>query len=218
MKTLNTISEALLDYQAGKMLVVVDDEDRENEGDLILAGEFATSQNLNFMIKEARGLVCTPISKKMAKKLDVDYMVPHNTSPHQTAFTVSIDASNGITTGISAYDRAVTIQKMVNSDAKPTDFIRPGHIFPLIAHEGGLSKRQGHTEAALELNQLCQFSEVAIICEILNDDGTMARLPDLIIFAQKFNLKIISIKDLIDFKNSQLSRLKPQDTTAHVKL
>jgi 3,4-dihydroxy 2-butanone 4-phosphate synthase/GTP cyclohydrolase II len=198
---LNSIEEAIEDIRNGKMIIVVDDEDRENEGDLVIASEFVTSEIINFMTKHARGLICVAITQERANELDLDPMVPQNTSFHETAFTVSVDLiGDGCTTGISAHDRAKTIQALVNPEKKASDFARPGHIFPLVAKEGGVLRRAGHTEAAVDLAQLAGLKPSGVIVEIMNDDGTMARLPDLIKFAEKFNLKIISIKDLIHYR------------------
>jgi 3,4-dihydroxy 2-butanone 4-phosphate synthase/GTP cyclohydrolase II len=198
---LNSIEEAIEDIRSGKMIIVVDDEDRENEGDLVIASEFVTPDIINFMSKHARGLICVAITQQRADELKLEPMVPQNTSFHETAFTVSVDLiGDGCTTGISAHDRAKTIQALVNPEKKASDFARPGHIFPLVAKEGGVLRRAGHTEAAVDLAQLADLKPSGVIVEIMNDDGTMARLPDLIKFAEKFNLKIISIKDLIHYK------------------
>ena len=178
------IEEALSDIKNGKMIIVIDDEDRENEGDFVMAAEFVTSEAINFMAKVGRGLICTPISERIAKKFDLNLMVSENTSSHTTAFTVSIDHKD-CATGISAYDRFLTIKELANPLAEPEDFLRPGHIFPLIAKDGGVLKRRGHTEATLDLLKLSGLSEVGIICEIMNEDGTMARVPDLLKLTQK---------------------------------
>lgn len=198
---LNTIDEAIEDIKQGKMVIVVDDEDRENEGDIIMASECVTPESVNFMTKYARGLICVAIIEERANELKLDPMVAQNTSFHETAFTVSVDLiGDGCTTGISAYDRSKTIQALVNPNKKAEDFARPGHIFPLIAKKGGVLRRAGHTEAAVDLARLAGFQPSGVLVEIMNDDGTMARLPDLIKFAQKFHLKIISIKDLIHYR------------------
>lgn len=198
---LNTISEALQDFKQGKMLIVVDDEDRENEGDLIIASEFVTPEIINFMTKHARGLICVAITNQRAQELNLEPMVPQNTSLHETAFTVSIDLiGEGCTTGISAHDRAKTIQALVHPNKKASDFARPGHIFPLIAKPGGVLRRAGHTEATVDLAILAGLQPSGVLVEIMNDDGSMARLPDLIQMAKKFDLKIISIKDLIHYR------------------
>ncbi|MEW6192640.1 MAG: bifunctional 3,4-dihydroxy-2-butanone-4-phosphate synthase/GTP cyclohydrolase II [Bacillota bacterium] len=195
----NTIEEAIADIREGKMVVVVDDEDRENEGDLIMAAEKVTPEAVSFMAIHGRGLICVPITQKRADELDFPPMVLHNTDPHGTAFTVSVDA-RGVTTGISAYERALTIQKIVDPEAKPQDFRRPGHIFPLRAKEGGVLRRAGHTEAAVDLARLAGFSPAGVLCEIMKDDGTMARVPELLEFVQQHGLKIITIADLIRYR------------------
>lgn len=197
------IEEAIEDIKKGKMLIVVDDEDRENEGDLLMAAEFVTDEAINFMATHGRGLICMPITTKRAKLLDLPPMSAVNTDLMATAFTVSIDAFEGTTTGISAHERALTIQKVIGDDAKPTDFRRPGHIFPLVAKDGGVLRRAGHTEAAIDLPKLAGLKPAGVICEIMNDDGTMARLPQLIEYGKKHNLKIISIADLIAYRRKQ---------------
>ncbi|GAB4455843.1 MAG: bifunctional 3,4-dihydroxy-2-butanone-4-phosphate synthase/GTP cyclohydrolase II [Bacteroidia bacterium] len=198
---LNTIEEAIDDIRNGKMVIVVDDEDRENEGDLIMASELVTPDAINFMTKYARGLICVAITEKRAEELKLSPMVHQNTSFHETAFTVSVDLiGEGCTTGISAHDRAKTIRALVNPDKKPSDFARPGHIFPLVAKDGGVLRRSGHTEAAVDLATLAGLQPSGVLVEIMNDDGTMARLPDLIKMAEKFDFKIISIKDLIHYR------------------
>ncbi|NLI91147.1 MAG: bifunctional 3,4-dihydroxy-2-butanone-4-phosphate synthase/GTP cyclohydrolase II [Peptococcaceae bacterium] len=201
----NTIEEAIEDIREGKMIIVVDDEDRENEGDLVMAAEMATPEAVNFMATYGRGLICVPLTSERLKELDLDQMVKHNTDPHGTAFTVSVDASSS-TTGISAYERAHTIQVLVNKDSKPQDLRRPGHIFPLQAREGGVLVRTGHTEGSVDLARLAGLQPAGVLCEIMNDDGTMARIPDLIKFKERFNLKLITIKDLILYrrKNEKL--------------
>lgn len=201
------IEDAIHDLMQGKSIIVVDDEDRENEGDLIALADKATPEVINFMIKEARGLVCVPISQELADHLDLQPMVAHNTDNHGTAFTVSIDHVD-TTTGISAYERSLTIQKMLDPKAKPEDFRRPGHIFPLIAKKGGVLRRQGHTEAAVDLAQLCGAAPAGVICEIIKEDGTMARLPDLMKFKEQHDLKLICIKDLIHYRNEKDSLIK----------
>ncbi len=192
-----SVPEALEEIKAGRPLIMVDNEDRENEGDFVLAAQKATIENINFIIKEGRGLMCAPVSQTIAQNLDLPLMVIKNTDPHQTAFTVSIDAVKNTTTGISAPDRYETLIQMANPKAKPQDFRRPGHIFPLIAKEGGVLVRAGHTEGSVDLVRMAGFNEVSTICEILKENGEMARLPDLIQMAKKFNLKIISIEDII---------------------
>lgn len=200
-RKLDTIQDALIDLKKGKVVIVVDDEERENEGDFMAIAELITPEIINFMAKEGRGLICTPISKRIADKLNIDLMVGHNSSSHETAFTVSIDLKgHGCTTGISAHDRAKTIRAMLNSSFQPVDFAKPGHVFPLIAKEGGVLRRTGHTEATVDLARLAGFEEAGVIVEIMNEDGSMARLPDLFLIAEKFNLKIVSIKDLIAYR------------------
>jgi 3,4-dihydroxy 2-butanone 4-phosphate synthase/GTP cyclohydrolase II len=201
LEELNTIQEAIADIAAGKVVIVVDDEDRENEGDFICAAESITPEIINFMATHARGLICVPIIESRAKKLELQMMVPNNSDLHETAFTISIDYKlKGCTTGISSYDRATTILAMMDDDAKPNEFSRPGHIFPLIAKEGGVLRRSGHTEAAVDLARLAGFKPAGVVVEILNEDGTMARLPQLIILAKKLDLKLITIKDLIAYR------------------
>ncbi|MBS1590720.1 MAG: bifunctional 3,4-dihydroxy-2-butanone-4-phosphate synthase/GTP cyclohydrolase II [Bacteroidetes bacterium] len=198
---LNTIKEGIQDIQKGKMIIVVDDEDRENEGDLIIASEFATPQVINFMSKEARGLICVALSEERCKELNLHAMVQSNTSLHETAFTVSVDLiSKETSTGISAQDRSKTILALINANTKPEDLGRPGHIFPLKAKNGGVLRRTGHTEAATDLARLAGLYPSGVLVEIMNEDGTMARLPQLIQIAKKLNLKIISIKDLIEHR------------------
>ncbi|MGG5508102.1 MULTISPECIES: 3,4-dihydroxy-2-butanone-4-phosphate synthase [unclassified Myroides] len=198
---LNTIEEAIADIKAGKVIIVVDDEDRENEGDFIAAAEMATPEMINFMATHGRGLICAPLNEKRCKELDLKPMVQNNTVLHQTAFTVSIDLiGNGCTTGISVQDRAKTILSLVDESTKPEDLGRPGHIFPLIAKQGGVLRRTGHTEAAVDLARLAGFKSAGILVEILNEDGTMARLPQLIEVAKKWDLKIISIEALVAYR------------------
>ncbi|RUM58855.1 MAG: bifunctional 3,4-dihydroxy-2-butanone-4-phosphate synthase/GTP cyclohydrolase II [Persephonella sp.] len=198
----NTIEEAIEDIKKGKMVIVVDDPDRENEGDLVIAAEKITPEAVNFMAKEGRGLICLSLLPDRCKELDLPLMTDRNTDPKGTAFCVSIDAhpKYGTTTGISAYDRAITIKLAVSPEAKPQDFIRPGHIFPLKARQGGVLERTGHTEASVDLARLAGLYPAGVICEIMKEDGTMARLPDLIEFAKKYNLKIITIADLVQYR------------------
>jgi 3,4-dihydroxy 2-butanone 4-phosphate synthase / GTP cyclohydrolase II len=198
----DTIPNALIDFAMGKMVVVVDDENRENEGDLICAAQTVTADRINFMAVNARGLICLAMMGNQLDRLDLPLMVTNNTDPNQTAFTVSIDASQklGVTTGISADDRTRTILLAIDPDTRPEDLRRPGHIFPLRAQEGGVLKRAGHTEAAVDLARLAGLSPAGVICEIQNPDGSMARLPDLITYARTYNLKIISIADLISYR------------------
>lgn len=195
----NKLEDALEDLKAGKVIIVCDDEDRENEGDFVGLGEFATPDMINFMAKEGRGLICVPISKSLAGKLELKPMVDVNTDNYETAFTVSIDHVE-TTTGISTHERALTVQKLLEKDALPSNFRRPGHIFPLVAKEGGVLRRAGHTEAAIDLARLAKSKAVGVICEVMNDDGTMARVNDLKEIANKFDLKMITIKDLIEYR------------------
>ena len=197
----NTIEEALEDIKEGKIVIVVDDEDRENEGDLLMAAECVTPEAINFMATYGRGLICMPIDEEKAKVLNLHPMVENNTDNHETAFTVSIDHID-TTTGISAYERAFTIQKVLE-DSEPLDFRRPGHIFPLIAKSGGVLKRVGHTEAAVDLSRLAGLEPAGVICEIMSKDGTMARTTELMEFAKKHNLKIITIADLVDYRRTR---------------
>ncbi|MTT32092.1 bifunctional 3,4-dihydroxy-2-butanone-4-phosphate synthase/GTP cyclohydrolase II [Terrilactibacillus sp. BCM23-1] len=197
----NSIDEALRDLKEGKLIIVCDDENRENEGDLISLAETATPEVINFMATHGRGLICTPISEELAQSLDLVPMVSHNTDAHRTAFTVSIDHKT-TKTGISAFERSQTIQAMVDDHTTASDFNRPGHVFPLIAKAGGVLKRQGHTEAAVDLAKLCGAKPAAVICEIMSDNGTMARYPELVQMAQKFGLSIITVKDLIAYRKT----------------
>ncbi|MBK8515764.1 MAG: 3,4-dihydroxy-2-butanone-4-phosphate synthase [Saprospiraceae bacterium] len=198
---LNTIEEAIDDIRNGKIVIVVDDEDRENEGDFICAAEKISPELINFMSKYGRGLICTPILEQRAKELNLDLMVKANTAMHNTAFTVSIDLiGHGCTTGISAYDRSTGIKALVNVDTKPEDFARPGHIFPLISKEGGVLRRTGHTEAAIDLARLAGCYPAGVLVEILNEDGSMARLPQLVEIGKNLDIKIVSIKDLVAFR------------------
>lgn len=194
------IEEAIKDIKAGKLIIVVDDENRENEGDLVGAAELMTPDSINFMITHARGLLCAPMASEYLRRLDINLMTENNTDKLGTKFTISVDAAKGTTTGISAYERALTINKLADINSKPEDFIRPGHVFPLIAEDGGVLKRTGHTEAAVDLAKLANLKPAGAICEIINDDGTMARLPELITFSEKHNLKLITIKDLIAYR------------------
>ena len=198
---LNTIEEAIEDIKQGKIIIVVDDEDRENEGDFIAAAEKVTPEMINFMTQHGRGLLCAPLLEKRCKELGLDMMVENNTVLHHTQFTVSIDLKGeGCTTGISVFDRAKTIKALVKPQTKPEDFGRPGHIFPLKAKEGGVLRRTGHTEAAVDLARLAGLEPAGILIEILNEDGSMARLPQLVKVAEKHNLKIISIEDLVAYR------------------
>ena len=198
---LHKIEDALTDIKVGKLVIVVDDEDRENEGDFICAAEHATPEVINFMSKNGRGLICAPITEERCEELNLQPMVNNNTSLHETAFTVSVDLlGNGCTTGISASDRSKTILALVNNETKPEDLGRPGHIFPLRAKKGGVLRRAGHTEATIDIARLAGFKPAGVLVEIMNEDGTMARLPQLLEIAQKQQLKIISIKDLIEYR------------------
>ncbi len=203
MNTFSTIPEAIEAIRAGKMVVVADDEDRENEGDLVISAELVTPEALTFMAKQASGLICVPISSDIAKRLSFDPMVINPQEVKGCNFTVTVDAKYGVTTGISAADRATTIRKMVDHASVPSDFVRPGHIFPLIAREGGVLVRAGHTEAACDLSSLAGFKPAGVICEIMNEDGTMARLPELFDFAEKHGLLMIRVRDLIDFRRKR---------------
>jgi len=196
----NTIEEAIEDIRQGKFVIVVDDENRENEGDLIIAAEKVTPEAINFMAKNARGLICVSLLGERLEELKIPSMVPDNTSKFGTPFTVSVDAAEGTTTGISAYDRAVTIKKLIDPTAKPEDFVRPGHVFPLRARNEGVLKRAGHTEAAVDLARLAGLYPAGVLCEIMDDDGSMARVPKLIQLARKWGVKIITIADLIKYR------------------
>ncbi|UNK20473.1 bifunctional 3,4-dihydroxy-2-butanone-4-phosphate synthase/GTP cyclohydrolase II [Paenibacillus sp. N3/727] len=198
----SAIEEAIYDLMRGKVVIVVDDEDRENEGDFIALADKATPEVINFMITEGRGLVCLPITQARAQELDLKPMVSQNTDYHGTAFTVSIDHKD-TTTGISAFERSLTVRGIMDPNAVPSDFRRPGHMFPLVAKDGGVLRRAGHTEAAVDLARLCGSYPAGVICEIIKEDGTMARLPDLAQIAQKNDLKLISIKDLIHYRNEK---------------
>jgi 3,4-dihydroxy 2-butanone 4-phosphate synthase/GTP cyclohydrolase II len=210
MKTkLDTIDSAIEDIKNGKLVIVVDDENRENEGDFLTAASNVTPEMINFMAREGRGLICVPLSEERCKELGLELMVTNNTDHHKTAFTVSVDLlGHGCTTGISAQDRSKTVQALVNSDTKPDDLGRPGHIFPLIARSEGVLRRAGHTEAAIDLARLAGLPPVGCIVEILNEDGTMARLPDLLKVAKKLDLKIISIEELIKYRLEKESLIK----------
>jgi 3,4-dihydroxy 2-butanone 4-phosphate synthase/GTP cyclohydrolase II len=214
---LNSIEDALRDIKDGKIIIVVDDEDRENEGDFICAAEKITPELINFMASYGRGLICTPIEASRAKELDLELMVRSNTAMHNTAFTVSIDLiGQGCTTGISAYDRATGIRALVDSETKAHDFARPGHIFPLIAKEGGVLTRTGHTEAAVDLARLAGCYPAGVLVEILNEDGSMARLPQLLELSRKLDIKIISIKDLVAYR-MQTERLVTLQTSSEIE-
>ncbi len=198
---LNTIPEAIQDLKNGKIIIVVDDENRENEGDFLSAAELTTPEIINFMSIHGRGLICTPLPEKRCDELGLDIMVTRSSDPKETAFTVSVDLlGEGVSTGISAGDRAKTILALMDEKTKPSDFMRPGHIFPLRAKKGGVLKRAGHTEAAIDLTKLAGLKEGGVICEIMNEDGSMARLPELMELAKKLDLKIVSIEDLIHYQ------------------
>jgi 3,4-dihydroxy 2-butanone 4-phosphate synthase/GTP cyclohydrolase II len=198
---LNTVEEAIEDIKKGKVVIVVDDENRENEGDFIAAAEMVTPEMINFMATHGRGLICAPLTDDRCDELELDLMVQHNTVLHETPFTVSVDLiGNGCTTGISTHDRAKTIKALVQKDTKPGDLGRPGHIFPLRARKGGVLRRTGHTEASIDLAKMAGLYPAGILVEILNEDGTMARLPQLVEVAKKFDLKIISIEDLVAYR------------------
>ncbi len=201
MTPFSSIPEALEDIKQGKPIILIDNPERENEGDFFIAAEFATPEKVNFITKHGRGLVCVTVDAPQAQRLALSLMVPahQNTENTKASFTVSVDAKHGTTTGISAFDRAKTIQVLADPNSRPDDLVTPGHIFPLIAHPNGLAARQGHTEAAVTLSKLSGFQPAGVICEILNDDGTMAKLPDLIKIAKKFNLRLISIMELGDY-------------------
>lgn len=201
------IEEAIYELMQGKIVIVCDDEDRENEGDLIALAQMATPDVINFMATHGRGLICVPIEEELAQKLDLMPMVSRNTDPHGTAFTVSIDHKFS-TTGISAYERSATVISMLDPESKPADFKRPGHVFPLIAKKGGVLRRAGHTEAAVDLAKLCGAKPAGVICEIMNEDGTMARVPELRKIADQFELKMITIKDLIEYRNRKDNLIK----------
>ena len=198
---LNTIAEAIEDIRQGKVIIVVDDEDRENEGDFLAAAEKVTPEMINFMATHGRGLICAPLTEKRCNELELHSMVKNNTDHLETAFTVSVDLKgHGVTTGISALDRAKTILALVNEDTKPHELARPGHIFPLTAKQGGVLRRTGHTEAAIDFARLAGYKPAGVIVEIMNEDGTMARLSQLVDVAKKFNLKLVSIEDLVAYR------------------
>ena len=201
MSALAPITEIIADIKAGRMVILVDEEDRENEGDLVMAAEFVTPEAINFMAKHGRGLICLTLTDERCRQLGLQQMVRDNRTPHGTAFTVSIEAATGVTTGISAHDRARTVQVAVGRHARPDDIVTPGHIFPLTAQKGGVLIRAGHTEAGCDLAQLAGLEPAAVICEIMKDDGTMARLPDLQLFAAEHGLKIGTIADLIQYRS-----------------
>lgn len=209
---LNTIESAINDIRDGKIVIVVDDKNRENEGDFLAAAELVTPEIVNFMATHGRGLICAPITENISKKLGLNLMVGTNTDPQDTAFTVSIDLKgNGVTTGISVSDRAATIKALIDKNTKPKQFSKPGHVFPLIAKNGGVLRRTGHTEAAIDLPRLAGLKPAGVIVEIMNENGSMARVPDLIKVAKKFNLKIISIEDLVAYRMKHDSLIDKQE-------
>jgi len=200
---LATVEEAVAALRAGRMIIVVDDEDRENEGDLVLAAEKATPDAINFMLREGRGLLCVPLPRERAKRLELRPMVAPPEDSHETAFTISVDARRGVSTGISAADRARTVLTLADPTTGPEDLTRPGHVFPLIARDGGVLRRAGHTEATVDLCRLAGLQPVGVICEIMNEDGTMARLPDLLAFAERHGLPLLTIADLIAYRKQR---------------
>jgi len=209
---LNTIEEAIQDIRDGKVIIVVDDENRENEGDFLAASSKITPETINFMATHGRGLICAPLTESRCKDLELDMMVTNNTDPMETAFTVSVDLKgNGVTTGISAADRSKTIQALIDPQMKPFELARPGHIFPLVAKDGGVLRRTGHTEAAIDFARLAGLEPAGVIVEIMNEDGTMARLPELMVVAQKFDLKIVSIEDLVAYRMEHDSLIEKKD-------
>ena len=205
---MNTIEEVVEDIKQGKMIILLDDEDRENEGDLVMAAEKVTPEAINFMAIHGRGLICMPVTKDLANKKGLTLMTQNNTESKHTNFTVSVDYRHGTTTGISAHDRYKTVAALVDENSKPEDFAVPGHLFPLIAMPGGVLVRSGHTEASVDFAKLAGLKPAGVICEIMNEDGTMARLPELKEFAQKYNLKITTIKDLIEYRRSREKLVK----------
>ncbi len=207
------IEELLKDIKAGKMIILLDDENRENEGDLLIAAEKITPEDVNFMTKHARGLICMPVTEETAGEKKFDFMTDKNTDSKHTNFTISVDYKHGTTTGISAFDRYKTIKAIIDQKTQPSDFARPGHMFPLIAREGGVLVRAGHTEAAVDLARLAGLMPSGVICEIMNDDGTMARYPELVVFAEKHDLKLGTIQDLIEYRRRS-EKLVVCDTVA----
>jgi len=207
------IEDLIKDIKEGKMIILLDDENRENEGDLLIAAEKITPEVVNFMTKHARGLICMPMTEEIAKEKDLEFMTDKNTESKHTNFTVSVDYKHGTTTGISAFDRFKTIEELINKKSQPSDFARPGHMFPLVAREGGVLVRAGHTEAAVDLSRLAGLIPSGVICEIMNDDGTMARYPELVVFAEKHNLKLGTIQDLIEYRRKS-EKLVECDTVA----
>src|SRR6476620_2378640 len=210
--SLSTTQEIVNELAAGRMIILVDEEDRENEGDLILAAEFVTPEAINFMARHARGLICLTLTREHCERLHLPPMTSRNGSSHGTAFTVSIEAAEGVTTGISAADRARTVRAAVARDAKSSDLVQPGHIFPLQAQDGGVLMRAGHTEAGCDLAAMAGLTPAAVICEVMNDDGTMARLPDLVAFAESHGLKIGTIASLIEHRSRNESLIERAGT------
>ena len=209
---LHSIADAIADVRDGKVIIVVDDENRENEGDFLAAAEKATPEMINFMATHGRGLICAPLTENRCQELGLGMMVENNTDPMETGFTVSVDLrGKGVTTGISAADRALTIQSLIKKDTKPFDLARPGHIFPLKAKEGGVLRRTGHTEAAIDFARLAGLEPAGVIVEIMNEDGTMARLPELLKVAKKFDIKIVSIEDLVAYRMEHDSLIDKKD-------
>lgn len=202
-QSFNRIEEAVQDIRQGKIVIVVDDADRENEGDFICAAEFADAQVVNFLAKRGRGIICAPVLSERADELGLELMVDSNTSLHETPFTVSVDYIHGTTTGVSAADRAATIRALIDPNTKPGDLAKPGHVFPLRALDGGVLRRTGHTEAAVDLCKLAGVYPAAVLCEIMNDDGTMARVDDLLKIAKQFHMKIVTVKDLIEYRTKR---------------
>jgi len=220
LRPMNNVSKAIKDLQEGRMIVVTDHHTRENEGDLIMAAEFANSQDINFMASFGKGLICAPMTNERAQHLQLPLMVQENECSHQTAFSVSIDAKHNISTGISAFDRAYTLKLLTSLQAQAHDFIRPGHIFPLIAKDGGVLERQGHTEATIDFLRLAELSPIGVICEIMNDHGEMARGAELSNFAEKHNLTLVSIEELTDYiaKQDKVINLKRNSFETRTRL
>ena len=210
---MDRVEQAINDIKNGKMVVMVDDEDRENEGDLVFAATFSDTQKVNFAITHAKGVLCLALNEEIARRLDLNLMVDKNTSCHETAFTVTIDAKN-TTTGVSAYERDVTIRLAADPMSKPEDFVRPGHIFPLIAKKGGVLSRTGHTEGSVDLCKLAGLTQAAVICEIVKEDGNMARRPDLEEFCEKFGLNMVSVSELVQYRLKHESLIEIKDKTA----
>ena len=217
MYKFNTIEEAISDIKDGKIIIVVDNPDRENEGDLLMAAEKVTGEAINFMAKYGRGLICMPVEEERLNELKIGPMVENNTDNHETAFTVAIDHAS-TTTGISAFERAITIQKVLDDNTKPEDFRRPGHVFPLVAKKNGVLERNGHTEAAVDLPKLAGLKGAGVICDIMKDDGTMARTPDLVEFAKVHNLKIITIEELIKYRKEKENKEAKVERVVEIKM